>query len=226
MLISFPTTFINSSPKRILLLDASNAGSITSSVGAVSQWNDLSGNGNHFTQATAAQKPLTGIDTINSLNALKFTAIQLLASSSGMTLGNAPATIFIVWKGTNGAAQQFCIGSSSASFSIRRTTTSTQFSSVCGGTEVLSGGPSDTLVHCQMLRRNKTSLDCCVDGVLGNNALATDQVLTSLTVGRNGSGIVGDVGEVSAYNAALTNAQANTEAQRLASKWGFTWTNL
>jgi hypothetical protein len=37
--------------------DSSNAASITSSGGAVSQWSDLSGLGNHFVQATPSKKP-------------------------------------------------------------------------------------------------------------------------------------------------------------------------
>lgn len=44
-------------PGLVVWLDASNSGSITQSSGAVSQWNDLSGNGNNFVQATGANKP-------------------------------------------------------------------------------------------------------------------------------------------------------------------------
>lgn len=55
-----------------LWLDASNAGSITSSAGAVSQWDDLSGNTKHVTQATAGQKPTTASTTQNGLNVLAF----------------------------------------------------------------------------------------------------------------------------------------------------------
>jgi hypothetical protein len=39
---------------------ADDAASITSSSGAVSQWNDKSGNGNHVVQATGTAKPTTG----------------------------------------------------------------------------------------------------------------------------------------------------------------------
>lgn len=55
-----------------LWLDASNAGSITSSGGAVSQWSDLSGNNNHCTQSTAGAKPTTGATTQNGLNVIDF----------------------------------------------------------------------------------------------------------------------------------------------------------
>lgn len=52
--------------------DASDAGSITASGGAVSQWNDLSGNGYHLTQSTGALQPETGAATLNGLNVVTF----------------------------------------------------------------------------------------------------------------------------------------------------------
>jgi len=52
--------------------DASNSGSITSSAGLVSQWNDVSGNGRHLTSASAG-RPSTGTNTQNGLNVLTFT---------------------------------------------------------------------------------------------------------------------------------------------------------
>jgi hypothetical protein len=48
----------------------------------VSQWNDKSGNGRNFTQATAANQPTTAISTQNSLNVLDFDGNDRLLSSS------------------------------------------------------------------------------------------------------------------------------------------------
>ncbi len=53
-------------------LDASDADSITDSAGAVSQWNDKSGGGNHAIQATGANQPITNSTTLNSLNVVDF----------------------------------------------------------------------------------------------------------------------------------------------------------
>lgn len=55
-----------------LWLDASDATSITASGGAVSQWNDKSGNASNFTQGTGANQPTTGSRTINSKNVIDF----------------------------------------------------------------------------------------------------------------------------------------------------------
>jgi hypothetical protein len=52
--------------------DASDTGTITSSLGKVSQWDDKSGNTRHLTQGTGAYQPTTGSATMNGLNAIAF----------------------------------------------------------------------------------------------------------------------------------------------------------
>lgn len=66
--------------------DASDTGTITQSGGLVSQWDDLSGNGNHLTQGTGSQQPTTGTRTINSLNTLDFQGNDELTCS--VTVGS------------------------------------------------------------------------------------------------------------------------------------------
>ena len=56
-----------------LWLDAADASTITESGGAVSQWNDKSGNGNNVSQATPANQPTYASSVINSLNVVRFT---------------------------------------------------------------------------------------------------------------------------------------------------------
>jgi hypothetical protein len=65
-----------------LWLDASDTATITASSGAVSQWDDKSGNARHAVQATGSLQPTTGADTQNSLNVLTFAA-DLMTSSHG-----------------------------------------------------------------------------------------------------------------------------------------------
>ena len=55
-------------------MDASASDTITSSGGAVSQWDDLSGNDNHATQGTGSDQPVTDSDVLNNLNAISFTS--------------------------------------------------------------------------------------------------------------------------------------------------------
>ena len=62
--------------------DAADASTITSSSGAVSQWDDKSGNGRHVSQGTAAARPTTGANTQNGLNVLTFDGGDRLSLSA------------------------------------------------------------------------------------------------------------------------------------------------
>jgi len=66
----------NFTPKMLgsleLWLDASDLSTITESSGAVSQWDDKSGNSNNATQGTGTNQPTTGSDTLNNKNTLTF----------------------------------------------------------------------------------------------------------------------------------------------------------
>jgi uncharacterized repeat protein (TIGR02543 family) len=53
-------------------LDAADLGTITHDNGAVSQWDDKSGNDIHLTQVNSANQPTTGTTTVNGENALEF----------------------------------------------------------------------------------------------------------------------------------------------------------
>ena len=65
--------------------DASDSDTITESGGAVSQWDDKSGNGIHLTQGTGSDQPTTNSRTIGNLNVLDFTPNDFIS-------GNAPVT--------------------------------------------------------------------------------------------------------------------------------------
>jgi len=55
-----------------LWLDAADASTITTVDGAVSQWNDKSGNGRNLSQSTAAARPIYTSNGLNSKNILTF----------------------------------------------------------------------------------------------------------------------------------------------------------
>ena len=59
-----------------LWLDASDASTITTVSGAVSEWRDKSGGGYHFSQATAARRPLLTTAGLNGLNTVTFDGVN------------------------------------------------------------------------------------------------------------------------------------------------------
>jgi len=70
-----------------LWLDSADLGTITSSSGAVSQWNDKSGNAFHVSQGTAGNRPTTGTVTLNGLNAIDFDGNDGLNRTTSAALG-------------------------------------------------------------------------------------------------------------------------------------------
>ena len=79
--------------------DASNAASITSSGGLVSQWNDISGNAGHLTQGTSAQQPTTGTTTQNGKNVLVCSLSQM---TNTISITSNALTVFSVFRKSSG----------------------------------------------------------------------------------------------------------------------------
>jgi uncharacterized repeat protein (TIGR02543 family) len=94
--------------------DAADAGTITAASGAVSQWNDKSGNANHL---TGSGGPKTGTRTINGVNVIDFDGTDdQLMDSTFSELSTAGISIFIVQKYDRNDVQ------SMTAFTLERTT--------------------------------------------------------------------------------------------------------
>lgn len=80
-----------------LWLDASDSSTVVSSAGAVSQWNDKSGNGYNLTQSTGSAKPITGDTTVNGRNVLRFAGGDWMRSTGSTNLNVGNVTVFTVF---------------------------------------------------------------------------------------------------------------------------------
>ena len=97
-----PDTFGLWSPGQIsteLWLDAADVSTITASGGAVSQWDDKSGNNYHVSQATAADRPTVSTDAGNASLLFDGTSDYLSHLVSGTIA--YPTAAFIVCRNTN-----------------------------------------------------------------------------------------------------------------------------
>ncbi len=98
------------SPKNIaglaLWLDGSDSKSITLNGSTVAQWNDLSGNGRHATQATAASQPTFTANARNGRSALTFSASQVMSVASFPVASYAAGIAVVQFGGNNQAAFQ------------------------------------------------------------------------------------------------------------------------
>jgi len=80
----FPSQYPVWSPANIttaLWLDAADGSTVTTVSGAVSQWNDKSGNGRHVSQATAGSRPSYLASGLNGKNIVRFDSDFLSASA-------------------------------------------------------------------------------------------------------------------------------------------------
>jgi hypothetical protein len=82
-----------------LWLDAADASTVTTVSGAVSQWNDKSGNGRNATQATAGSRPTVASASQNSLNGISFDGVDDRLGFSSAILGTTHS-LFILFKPT------------------------------------------------------------------------------------------------------------------------------
>lgn len=98
--------------------DADDAGTIsTESGGAVSQWDDKSGNGYHMTQGTGSSQPTTGIRSLNGLNVLDFSDDFMTAALNINRSVMPDITIFAVFAEDDATTGSFALfGQDNGSF--------------------------------------------------------------------------------------------------------------
>ena len=82
-----------------LWLDAADSSTVTESSGAVSQWDDKSGNGNNFTQGTSANQPTYSTGEINGLPAIIFDGSDDFLGAASPVVPTTHS-LFIVFKPT------------------------------------------------------------------------------------------------------------------------------
>jgi hypothetical protein len=109
-----------------LWLDASDASTVTTISGAVSQWNDKSGNGRNVSQGTASRRPTVSSASINNNNALSFDGVNdfLLSNNALLPTGTSSRSMFVVYKpgrttGVNGICGQSGTGATGAWFQLQ-----------------------------------------------------------------------------------------------------------
>lgn len=207
---------------------ADNAGSITSSGGAVSQWNDLSGGGNHLAQATGANQPTTGTRTINGRNVIDFDGTNDYMAVT-MTSDATPYTIIFVGRLDTTASQQNIIdGSGSSNRAVLLCSNSAKYGMYGAALRSSTVTPSTTNAEIVIGIFNGSSSVMYVDG--GASVASGDPfegAYVGLTVGSRYDGAVnfnGIIGEVLIYNSALSSTDLNSIGDYLATRWGMTWT--
>lgn len=187
-----------------------------------SVWQDVSGNGRHFTQATTAKQPAIIAGGLNGLQVRRFNGTSSgLVSASGFALVSG-VEFFIVCKTTTPSATGSFMNSNGGLASFGQTGTK---NFVFRGTLLNTGSPAPTTAACvytlttvsgsDTLRKNGTSI------VTGNAGSAT--FTAPLSVGwspaAGGEYFPGDIAEIIVYSAANTSTNRAAIEAYLVAKW-------
>lgn len=228
------------------LFDATSGGSlVTADSSAVARWEDRSGNGRHFTQSTANNRPLlrTGTNGKNSLPILEFDGSNdsLFGDTTQYTKSTAAFTVFIVFNVSSTAGQYPVIfatrtnipsnnwriinsnvaGYSDMSFGSSNTFTPYKTSGVTRGTwysySVTYNGSGAATSSNYAATTNGSSSTLSASGVFGTDSG------TNAAIGCESSSanfMKGNIAELCVYSQALSAADLAKLQTYAKSKWG------
>jgi hypothetical protein len=214
-----------------LWLDAADTSTITESSGAVSQWDDKSGNGRNFVQATGANQPETGTNFINGLNTVYFNnKVMTLSDTVAMRPNSLTIVMVVETQNLSGRRDFFCNGAANAFASnnwIVGTNGSaldflgrTPASVVSGGTVVVNKPYFWSWVHTSAAVSgfsNRVSMFSNVTSTVG-----TDNI-SGTFLGRNNlgtAGIISKIGEILFFDRELTRPELESVQGYFQNKWG------
>lgn len=232
------TDFFNAIMKHspTLWLDASDTSTISESGGAVSQWSDKSGNGNHVAQANAANQPSTGTATIGGLNALSFDgSADYLAKATNTLLVNpsdGTFTVFAVIKNdTLSGVDQIVFqdaGTPRMPQFLRTSGTTPQSIIFTGVSAVTDNGATISTGTNYLLTAlcETDNLEVFVNGTSSAGTAVTAGINTEslpIGVGARNTGLDywdGLIGEIVVIPKALTAGEQDEIEELLTTKWG------
>jgi len=226
-----------------LWLDASDEATIAESSGAVSQWDDKSGNEFHVVQAIAARQPVTGTRTVNGLNTIDFDGSDILERATGSQLvssSDGTFTAFAVFQTDTitGGGALIISQDNSVDFGTRMPQILRRNNNVVQTTRIEPNIASDSSSASLVTTRafigsavhRVDDVEAWADGA-SNGATSTtgsnETIASSIRIGANAISSAhfnGVIGEVIVFPRLLTTAEFNQVGRYLAGKWNITWT--
>ena len=212
--------------------DASNAASITLNGSTVSQWSDLSGNGQHQVQGSASLQPNYSATNANGKPALTTTGTQWMQASAFAS--SSAATIFLVWKIASAAGTPYIFQRGTVndvhSFLMNPGTNQIQArrGSSNQGTATVSGlGTADiwrvgTLVFSTTLSRIYNGNSVGTDNTATVSAPSGNKVLTLFALDSATRAGQPGIAEFFYYSSQLDDTQQAAVRTYLGKKWAIT----
>lgn len=215
-------------PRRIgavaLWLDGTVRSSLTLNGTTVSQWNDLSGNGRHATQTTAASQP-SATATINGRAAVGGNNGWMTIAATPLVF---PATVLIAGQAPNGNTAFFQVGAVNGAYSM--------LSSTISSAERISARRSSSFqstathpaatraavyagLYGAILSRMVVDGVAATDNASSFTPTAGDYAWTLFRLGATNFASAVTIGELIVYPKLLTAPERQTVERYLAAKW-------
>lgn len=195
---------------------------------SVTTWTDLSGQGNNATQATGSRKPTYKTAILNSLPVVRFDGVDDYLANASLVLAQ-PATIFVVVQQSGGSIDYRILYDGTTSTTVMALTyvVSTTKWSAYGGTAFVgqSGTTGSNVPKCVSSIYNGASTEIRINGGTAATGNGGSQGWTGgFTLGdgwqRTGRyATTADIGEILAYNSALSASNRAAVENYLIAKW-------
>lgn len=225
-----------------LWYDASEAATITESSGAVSQWDDKSGNDDHLTSPGAAgTEPTTGVASHNGRNVLRLDGSNDYMRNTAIT-SMANTTVFIVYRsmidplpnnsiqsliatkaGGGGSPGWGVYGKLFSSTTDRRIRVESNASSV----QIYKNGVPGTAGHNPGTAGDLVLAEMTIATIDITSVTANTTLQIGAFIGEEGT-FHGeyDIGEILIFNGVLSSADKNLVGNYLSQKWAISWTTI
>jgi hypothetical protein len=215
------------------LFDATTGGYAVAADGAVARWEDKSGNARHATQDTSGSRPIRKLSVQNGLGGLRFDGSDdFLTTQTGYHTSNV--TVFVVAKRSSGATRALFQSGNSTGLGYTVADANTSSFDNCyargvanGQVGSVSAGTSWRVISVTYTAGTRRVY---IQGVLSDTESFTinapnvaNGIATWIgSADFAGSNLNGDIGEMIAYNAVLSDTDRAAVEQYLISKWGIT----
>lgn len=213
-----------------LWIDSDDAADFTFSSGTlVSQWNDRSGNGRHFTQGTASRQPSRNGSQNSRTTVVNDGSNDAMQTAS--LVGGSSFTWHVVCPPSSGTQDYLLLHEGSGQMAIISKydpgsgVKSYEFYGSTGGRCTIGAG-SETGWHVITVRRNGTAIDTRIDGSASNSTTLGSNSNTSSAYTLGAADLVGTgsaataFGTVLIYNSYLSDSDCGINEAGLKARWG------
>lgn len=205
------------------MFDATTGGSNVTTGNLVARLEDISGNGYHMTQATAASQPTLTAAVLNGYAGLTFAGGDIMANSGTIVGGSTNRTIIAVCSGSTSASNRvFYLGTSSASSGAQFAVTGETAVRVANGSRVFTTSLSSThaVFSVELDGADCTGISAWLNGSALAESSTSNRTLNTAAGAAIGDSLGGDILELAVFDSALATADREQIETYLQFKYG------